>query len=30
METNYTSKVSRGTLTIVKPLWNPAADGALK
>ncbi len=29
-ETNYTNKVSRGTLTIVKPLWNPAADGPLK
>jgi hypothetical protein len=29
-ETNYTSKEARGTLTIVKPLWNPAAEGALK
>ncbi len=29
-ETNYTGKETRGTLTIVKPLWNPAAEGPLK
>ena len=27
---NYTGKEVRGTLTIIKPLWNPASDGPLK
>ena len=27
---NYTGKETRGTLTIIKPLWNPASDGPLK
>ena len=26
----YTGKEVRGTLTIIKPLWNPASDGPLK
>ena len=30
MEKNYGDKEVRGTLTIIKPLWNPAAEGPLK
>ena len=26
----YPGKETRGTLTIIKPLWNPASDGPLK
>ena len=29
-ETNYGAKEVRGTINIIKPLWNPAAEGPLK
>ncbi len=29
-ESNYGEKEVRGTLTIIKPLWSPAAEGPLK
>ena len=30
VEENYNGKEVRGTLTIIKPLWNPASEGPLK